>query len=214
MGVEFVTVDSNMNEFLKQNHEATHTFRTLSIPLALQKLLGRYYFSSGTIYSAFKFDVHDTAYYDILSTALLTTENIKFESIGGESTRLEKLDLIADEDIVKKYLNVCVPEVTNCSKCHKCVRTILELYSLNKLDMFKNVFDVEYFYKNKNKYLVKCVLYNGNDDVKEVYKLLRKQKRINILHIIVGNFLKAISCLKKCLRKVLKRVKINDGNKM
>ena len=44
LGCSFLTCDSNMNEFLMQEHEMTHVFRTLAIPMALQKLFSVYYF--------------------------------------------------------------------------------------------------------------------------------------------------------------------------
>lgn len=44
--LQMVCVDTNINEFLKQEHEPTNTFRTLAIPLVLGKLFSKYYFAS------------------------------------------------------------------------------------------------------------------------------------------------------------------------
>ena len=85
-----VCVDTSANEFLKQNHEQTHTFRTLSIPLAMQKLFSKYYFSSGIPFKNFEFAKLDTATYDLLNVQCISTDNLTFYSSGGEVKRLEK----------------------------------------------------------------------------------------------------------------------------
>ena len=48
-----VSVDTNINEFLNQLQEATHTFRTLSTPFSLQKLFSVFYYGSGVPFSGF-----------------------------------------------------------------------------------------------------------------------------------------------------------------
>jgi hypothetical protein len=147
-----VCVDTNINEFLKQDHEPSHTFRTLAIPLVLQKLFSKYLFASGFEFSDFKIDYKDTAPYDVLSLSCLTNENLEFVLSGAEASRIEKLAFISDYHIVNSKLNVCTAEVHNCGKCDKCRRTILGLYSLNKLDAYRDSFDVDYFKKHKHQY--------------------------------------------------------------
>lgn len=158
---KLLTVDTNFNEFLHQEHESTHTFRTLAIPLAMQKLFGKYFFASGFEYSKFAFLETDTASYDLLSTRCISTESLSFFLSGGEASRLEKVQFISQFDIVKERLNVCIKETTNCSRCDKCVRTILALYALGALDGFSKVFDTAYFYKHKHKYFgLMCAIAN------------------------------------------------------
>ena len=101
LNLPIITVDSNMNEFLQQDHEATHVFRTLSIPLALQKLFKVYYFSSTFNYNQFKFCDFDPSYYDCLSLPLISTSNTKFILVGGETTRMGKISFISNNDTVK-----------------------------------------------------------------------------------------------------------------
>lgn len=113
IGCKFLMCDSNMNEFLHQEHEMTHTFRTLSIPLALQKLFHLYYFASSYEYSRFKFSSFDTSYYDILTLPNLSNQNIRFELVGGETTRQGKVSYISEFPITYGTLNVCINGVTN-----------------------------------------------------------------------------------------------------
>lgn len=200
---EFITVDSNMNEFLQQDHEASHVFRTLSIPLALQKYFKHYYFSSAMEYSKFKFEYYDPAFYDILTMPLISTNNIEFQLVGGETTRIGKVKFISKYDIVRKNLNVCVSDnINNCGECHKCKRTMLNLHLINQLNEFKEVFDVNKFDINK-KELYRWVIKNKNEiDMDELYYELRKRKFITIKDIIYVK-------IKTLFIKVLYKLKIN-----
>ena len=47
LGKELISVDSNLSELLQMNFKETHTFRSMSATLALQKLFNVYYYSSG-----------------------------------------------------------------------------------------------------------------------------------------------------------------------
>ncbi|MBQ7216006.1 MAG: hypothetical protein IJS39_08465, partial [Synergistaceae bacterium] len=49
--------------------------------------------------------------------------------------------------IAQKYLNVCVPQAHNCSKCVKCLRTLIVIDSMGKLRDFSRVFDIETYRK-------------------------------------------------------------------
>ena len=121
--------------------------------LALQKLFGKYYWSSGHPFSQFNLTIDDIAYFDLLSVQCVSNENTTFYSTGSEVTRLEKTAYISDFAVTHKYLNVCWYYLYNCSKCDKCRRTMLGLYALGKLDRYGEVFDVNYFYQNIDEYL-------------------------------------------------------------
>ncbi len=178
LNLPLITVDSNMNEFLQQDHEATHVFRTLSIPLAMQQLFKLYYFSSGTPYNLFKFTDFDPAYYDILNMQLLSTSNTRFFLVGGETTRMGKIEFISNNKIAHNHLNVCISDISNCSKCSKCIRTMFNLYLINKLDKFNNVFDIDLFYKNFRKNIRWICINNKKPDLDEIYSILKYKKLI------------------------------------
>ncbi len=206
---EFITVDSNMNEFLRQDHEQTHVFRTLSIPLAMQKLFKIYYFSSGMEYKLFSFEYYAPAFYDILTMPLLSTQNTKFVLVGGETTRIGKVKFIANSELAQNHLNVCVADVCNCSKCHKCKRTMLDLYVIHKLENFKNVFDLDHFYKNKRKFIRWALIFKNSVDMGEIVEGLKKNKEIKISDriyaFIARTYLGVRRILSVLKRKVLKK---------
>lgn len=189
---DLICVDSNINEFLHQKHYDTVTFRTLAMPLALQKLFSKYYFASG--FTVKEFDISgklSTEPYDLLNVHCLETEQLTFYTSGIESSRIQKLEYITDFEITYSFLNVCVAGEKNCGRCEKCQRTILALWSINKLDKYNKVFDIDYFNSHKRKYISNAVakrnicLWNG------IYKLLIKQKRIDLFSFVLG-YLKQI----------------------
>jgi hypothetical protein len=155
LGLKLVTVDSNFDVFY-QDFEllATSTFRYFGTVLSLQKLFGIYYWSSSSPFSQFDFSIDIISNFDLLSVQCISNENTTFFSTGSEITRLEKTAYISDFAITYKYLNVCWIRLYNCNnKCEKCQRTMLALYSLGKLDLYREVFNVKYFYQNIDKYL-------------------------------------------------------------
>lgn len=182
--LDMVCVDTNINEFLLQPHEPTHTFRTLAIPLMMQKLFSKYYFASGFEYDQFEFAEAAIARYDMLNVQNLSTPNLKFYLSGAEASRNKKLEYISNHPITYDKLNVCVAEAHNCGKCDKCIRTMLELYGLKKLDLYKETFDVDYFYKHKSDYFkVMLALKNWktnpvHKDWEEVYQLVKNDVTI------------------------------------
>lgn len=183
---DFLTVDTNFNEFLHQDHEATHIFRTLSIVFALQKYFSRYYFSSSFPFNMFRFSAFDPGYYSLLIMICLSTKNLKFTEVGAETTRLGKIRLIADNNIVQESLNVCISETNNCNNCIKCKRTMLNLYIEGKLDLFYKVFDVNYFYKNKKKFIMWAIKNKNGADMNEIYTALCNKGEISIFKRFYG----------------------------
>lgn len=151
-GFKSVLIDCNISEFLMMFHPKTHTFKTLSCILVLQKLFNIYYFSSGIEFDKTCINESDTAYYDVLNTQCLSTEDITFYSTGMETNRLGKVKVIAEYEPSYTSLNVCLHTIDNCGECNKCRRTLLQLDSIGKLDLYNNVFDINKFRKNRNKF--------------------------------------------------------------
>ncbi len=184
LNLKFLGCDSNMSEFLIQENEMSHVFRTLSVPLTMQKLFSCYYFASSYIYADFKFTDFDPSYYDILTLPLLSNQNTRFELVGAETTRIGKMSYISGFDIVKNNLHVCITDVGNCGHCRKCKRTMLDAEIIGKLDEYKNVFDIDTFKKNSYFNHIWALLNFWRVDMPEICKALFRQNKINITHII------------------------------
>lgn len=120
------------------------TLKYCSIAMALGKLIDIYYFSSGVTPSDFTFRSNDTAYYDIFTLPLISTGYIKFYSSGMEMKRIDKVKHIADWQYAQEHLQVCaINNSSNCGRCSKCIRTMSELYSIKKLDLFDYRFPLD-----------------------------------------------------------------------
>ncbi len=183
---EFLYVDSNINEFLNMPHIATHSFRQMAVPLIFQKMFRIYYYSSGYSFNEFTIK-ENVAQYDLLNVHCFSNENVNFYSVGGENTRLEKIKVISNYEETYKNLNVCTVNEKNCSRCEKCIRTMLALYSIDKLDLYKKVFDVEDFYKHFKKRCSNLIVYRKNNEYKEIKRELKKNhKKIPLISIFIG----------------------------
>lgn len=180
LGKDMVLVDGNANEFLQQRHQPTYTFRTLSNVLALQKLFGIYYMASSYPFAKFRFSEKDAGWYDLLTAHCLSTETISFYISGGETTRQGKIAAIADYPLTYDRLNVCDVHATNCGKCEKCRRTMTGLYSMDKLDLYGNVFDLKQFQTDRRKYVQEACIRRKEAFWDEIYDTLRSKGKITV----------------------------------
>lgn len=149
--IRFIEVNTNCLELYKKT--VGHGFtgpdarKTCSCVVALKKLFHVYYFSNGPTLDRFSFSPKDPAHFDLFTIDMMNRTGIQFYLKGIETPkRIDKLKYIVDHKEVQQNLSVCVDK--NCGRCEKCVRTELELMALQKLDDFKDAFDVAYFKKN------------------------------------------------------------------
>lgn len=192
LGLEFVSVYTNLYSFYKQPGIFNHYFaqQYCSAPLALGKLFKAYYFSSTFKANDFSMDedfIVSSGRYDIFSLKTLTTANLAFYSAGTEVDRMDKLEFIVDSDYSKRYLQVCSVEQSaggkntaaklNCGYCNKCGRMIGLFYAQNKLDEYKNIFDLSFFYNNKAKFIGKNVEADQGAFARKVISMLKENDK-------------------------------------
>ncbi|MBE6968543.1 MAG: hypothetical protein E7442_00255 [Ruminococcaceae bacterium] len=151
-GISYLCVKSNAcKDLYGKAHAPIVPFVFLGAVLALQGLFSVYYYSSG--YSANEFGFSDAkgADHDGLTVQCFSTESVQIYSSGIESTRLEKVRYIIDHPFTYDNLAVCLKEDQaegNCSRCAKCTRTMAELDCAGALERYKNVFDIEDYYRD------------------------------------------------------------------
>lgn len=203
LGLPLIATDSNFQTAFKQNHSHTHTYSSMFAVFCLQKLWGTYFYaSSGYDFNFFSLDNHaneDSSHYELLSLGCFSTRGLKIYSEGGAYTRLEKTAHIAGFDYARRYLHVCTRKSTNCGKCPKCMRTLLTLDALGRLDDFREVFDVDYYRAHRKDYLLWLYKMHKKKDVmnEPTYRLLKKEMtpavkgryRLNVLLRRFGPFL-------------------------
>ena len=160
-GYEFVETDSNYHELFPLNHKWLHwtnTYANAFCALCLQKLWGKFTIASAgdsfAIFTLSKILEYDSATYDLLFLNVISTRWMRFYSGGGAETRYYKTLAIAEYEPAKKYLHVCTDDSgPNCNVCAKCIRTMVTLDAIGKLDEFDKVFDVNYYRANRKFYL-------------------------------------------------------------
>lgn len=203
-GYEFVWSDSNLMDVVKQNHFKTHTYSSMFPVFCLQKLYSKYFYASGG-YKFNEFKLSDapllcSGAYEMLSLDVFSTPSLKIYSEGLGLTRLEKLKEVVKYAPSYKYLNVCLEDGDNCSKCEKCVRTLLGLDAVGALDFYHDVFDIEYYKTHKAWYLQQLVYkyMEGKHDYKEMYRFFKHE--ISLSMRVKGTFYKIKLIVKDIIR--------------
>lgn len=201
MKINFVVIRSNIcKDVYKILHAAIISPMFMSFSLALQKLFSTYYFSSETSFAQFSLYQHNSERYDLLNVHCFSTENIQFYSSGSETNRIGKLSYISNFPIIHNMLNVCPAnsvkdkqKYRNCSRCSKCTYTMIQLDVLDKLDLFKNIFDVNAFRKFPS-YYYGYFLYKDNKDIfkKETFEEMRNRNKKLYFKFYIAGFLKII----------------------
>lgn len=191
--INFVWVDTNLNEIFRMSFIQTCTFRNMACVLMFQKLFKTYYYASGVSISDFALNELKPEYYDLLSAKAISTNSLEFHISGLTENRMEKTTIISKNEITYENLNVCLvtsdyseaslnTTFKNCSKCFKCIRTMISLDIIGKLREYHKVFDLNIYKKNKNKYLAE-LLYKKYR-AKDVYSIeIFSEAKIRDYHI-------------------------------
>ena len=147
LGLKRVYLDTNLSQILSfERYGNVYTFRNLACALALQGLFSVYLISSGHSVSRLKINLENVSQYDPLTVNCASTESITFYLSGGETTRVKKLETLADWEPSWRWLHPCIrvlPGGPNCGWCKKCSRDQTALYAFGALDRYRSVFDVD-----------------------------------------------------------------------
>ena len=219
VGLDLIRVDSNFIDAFPANHRGlrwTHTYSNVFCALALKKFWRTFYYgSSGYDFTGFSLDKvekGDCALYDLLSLNVFSTRSIRFYTEGGAKTRFEKTRAVAEFSPARKYLHVCTrDDGPCCNNCEKCCRTIMTLDALGKLDDFRQIFDVDYYRRNRKWYL-NWMYYNwyffGKESLlEEVYNHFKSEitlgMRIKMGYIVFYKWIKKSNMLRNIYRAVV-----------
>ena len=179
IGLPMYVIDTNIHGFYKGLKYTGTTIEYIggySCILALERGIKMYYMPSTYSYKdMMKFGMSSRGidfaeFAEHYAVPLIRTKNIQFIPEGGQLERSGKTEQIADWDVAQGYINVCVEHKDvfdtyeihqNCSHCGKCVRTLLPLDALGKLDKFSGPFDIERY--KKDALMNKCLLVLNKD---------------------------------------------------
>jgi len=160
IGFPLRRIESNIDSILNVDFTRTCTLRNVSVILILQGLFSKYLCASGVSYIDSM--IKETEYCDYADAAtlpLLSTETLECISSGGQYSRTEKTKIVTEMELSQNMLDVCITDMPedkphNCSYCFKCLRTIITLEILGKLDLYKTVFDIDRFNKYRYFYYI------------------------------------------------------------
>lgn len=173
LGLPCYYLNSNLHAFRKLiDMNKLNFIAVYSCALSLGNAVSRYYVSNGFSYNEIKDFNHHLHNKDMAGfcesylVPLIQTERTELIIDGCQYRRVDKLKNIVDWDIAKKYLNVCwryTPDGSNCGMCGKCLRTLLPLEIMGKLDDYAQVFDVAKYREISFNYKVRCLKNYGED---------------------------------------------------
>jgi hypothetical protein len=154
---------SNLPDFYPDQHDsrlnwaAALTLRNSAVPLLLQNGIRRFLFASSHSYRVQGvFATDDMTKADSILLPALSTERTELCSVGCEHTRVEKTRRIAPLDVTQRYLDVCIMEGDrNCSRCEKCMRTLLALELDGTIDAFKERFDLDVYREHRDQFIAR-----------------------------------------------------------
>ena len=163
-GLEFIFVKNNLDKnFYRGATIYTKMYFNLTCTLAVQKLFSTYYSSSSGNGGNLETGLFvPTQNYENLICDNCKTETLDFIS-SDDARRFDKIEKIADDSEVAKYLDVCFAPLyldmqfhkreKNCGECYGCLKTMVVLDLLGKLDQYEKVFELKNYYADRRKYI-------------------------------------------------------------
>lgn len=201
IGLPLIRVNSNVDDFYDDKNLTfvrTATVRNASVPLLLQKGIGRYLYGSSISFVDQGINKNGTlGYCDTVSLPMLSTNSTDMMAVGSKYTRVEKTAQIAEIPDTYSSLNVCTRSdaiVKNCSKCNKCMRTQLTLDLTGYLERYKNAFDLDIYSQMKHSYIAQLL----NSDKAMDHEILEYAAKHNIQFPVSAH-------IKSKLKKILGR---------
>ena len=182
LSLPLVTVESNSSILYTDllDFEQTHSLRNACAVIALKKLFKRYYYASSFPIDRFKLTNTSMSFFDSLLLPMLSSPSLSFYVVDLGKSRTEKTSFISDDPFVQHSLYVCWKDIIsngnpllmgelskvpylNCTRCDKCLRTVLTLDILGVLDKFSALFDLDYYRTHRQAYLLRVLSEREND---------------------------------------------------
>jgi hypothetical protein len=190
LGLEFVRVDSNLDDLVATDIIQSHPLRNTSAALMLQGLFRTYLYSSSYRYQDCHFGpTHGIAHADPVTVPLMSTEATRCISTSGRYSRLERAGRAATVPLARQTLNVCQRPLDrggrNCAHCPKCLRTLAALEVQGLLEEFGQVFDLAEYRKRANRDWFLMMLPSRTKDAhsREILEYIREHETPLPFHI-------------------------------
>jgi len=141
VGIELVPLETNIVSLIHKRLPLSNFYGPVIIGAgqSLAAGFGKFIIPSSWDYKQLQKKAYTS---DPLLDPFLSTETLEMIHHGAAYTRVEKVEQIADWETAQKVLWVCEfhkyeKDTWNCSRCEKCVRTMIPLFALGKMEKFK-----------------------------------------------------------------------------
>ncbi len=152
--MSFLHIHSNLDrDYCRGGLIYSGMYRFLACTLALERLFSIYIISSsGNGNQVEEISLFSpTQNYEDLICASCGTEKLHY-MISDHATRVDKLRVIADDADFRDFVSVCYnldENASNCGECYGCMKTIIPLDIIGKLNQFDKTFDTAKYYANR-----------------------------------------------------------------
>lgn len=181
-----IWVNSNVHRLYQGfSFNATHTFRNMSVVLSMPRLFKTYFYASGYSYKDYRIDKDDFAHFEDVVLTHLSTISTKLYSDDASLSRFEKTEYVSKSSLARDNLYVCLKEQIkndksdnfipvsaklNCSRCEKCLRTLVTFDVLGCLVDFSSIFDIAYYRKVRHLFIAKLLSQKGKNNIyRDIY---------------------------------------------
>ncbi|MBI5352639.1 MAG: hypothetical protein HZB50_08400 [Chloroflexi bacterium] len=141
LGIELVPIETNLVNTIIPRLEYRYFYGPVlaGCGMILDRLFKRFYISSSRDYYQMAIRASSS---NPLSDRLLSTDSLDIVHFGANVRRVEKIEALADWKPAQEHLRVCGNtelggHEINCSRCEKCIRTMIPLYAIGKMELFK-----------------------------------------------------------------------------
>jgi hypothetical protein len=141
LNIELIPLETNLVSLILPRMNYTHFYGPVLIGAAhvYGNLFKKFFIPSSRDYAQI---LTWSSSSDPTTDPLLSSEALEIIHHGAAYRRVEKVEAIRDWEIAQAHLRVCPPNdldinLLNCSRCEKCVRTMIPIYALGKMDKFK-----------------------------------------------------------------------------
>lgn len=140
LNIELIPLETNINSIIISRMFFPHFYGPILIGTAhvFGKLFNKFYIPNS---NDFWQNLNWTSSSNPGSDPLLSSDTMEIIHHGVVTRRVEKVEALSDWEPFQKNLRVCSQQqvsgqVLNCGRCEKCVRTMIPIYALRKMDQF------------------------------------------------------------------------------
>ena len=166
VGLPYIPIHSSMAYIYKEkwNFQKVHLLNTIAGVLAMQNYFNKYYFASAFAYKELSVYTNTVADFDIAGFCdvyicqFLSTETLSIIPDGHQYTRAQKTERISHYSPTYDFLEVAPKDSMGKQDIlrPKSIRVLTTLDTLDKLELYSKVFDLDKY--KKNRFRIRCRL--------------------------------------------------------